>query len=103
MTTRALLLLIEDLVLWTRLREGRNTMSAHDAASLVMPAVALHRTLAERGGVELVVDVPEHPRVRTDLVLAQTLVRLGAVTGSALDAGGSSTLAFDAATAGAGA
>ena len=31
----------------------------------------------------------------TNFELAQTLVRLGAVTGSALDAGGSSTLAFD--------
>ena len=31
----------------------------------------------------------------TNFELAQTLVRLGAVTGSALDAGGSSTMAFD--------
>ena len=33
----------------------------------------------------------------TNFELAQTLVRLGAVTGSAFDAGGSTTLAFDGA------
>jgi signal transduction histidine kinase len=40
-----------------------------------MPAASLHRTLAEHGGIRLVLDVPEGLCIRTDLVLAQTLVR----------------------------
>jgi signal transduction histidine kinase len=47
----------------------------HRAASVVAPAIALHRALAERAGTVLVVEVPETLRVETDLVLAQTLVR----------------------------
>lgn len=74
-TGRALLLLIEDLVLWARLRAGTRQIAAHPAANVIAPAVALHRSLAASGGVELVVDVPEDLRVGTDLVLAQTLVR----------------------------
>lgn len=74
-TGRALLLMIEDLVLWTRLRAGTRTTSLHPATSLVMPAEALHHSLAGHGGVKLILDVPEDLRVETDLVLAQTLVR----------------------------
>jgi len=74
-TGRALLLLIEDLVLWARLRAGTCALGVHSAPALLAPAVALHHALAERGGTELVVIVPEDLRVETDLVLAQTLVR----------------------------
>lgn len=74
-TGRAVLLLIEDLVLWARLRAGTRQIAAHPAANIIAPAVALHRSLAASGGVELVVDVPEELRVETELVLAQTLVR----------------------------
>lgn len=74
-TGRALLLLIEDLVLWARLRAGTRHVGSHPAANVVAPAVALHRFLASSGGTELEVTVPEELRVETDLVLAQTLVR----------------------------
>jgi signal transduction histidine kinase len=74
-TGRALLLLIEDLVLWARLRAGTRQIAPHPAANVVAPAVTLHRALAASGGVELVVDMPEELRVETDLVLTQTLVR----------------------------
>ncbi|MFA6290050.1 MAG: sensor histidine kinase [Opitutaceae bacterium] len=74
-TGRALLLMIEDLVLWARLRAGTRVVSMHQAHALVMPAVALHHSLAERDGVELALEVPEDLRVETDLVLSQTLVR----------------------------
>jgi signal transduction histidine kinase len=74
-TGRALLLMIEDLVLWTRLRAGRKTTSAHRATSLIMPAVALHHSLAEHDGVELILEVADDLLIETDLVLAQTLVR----------------------------
>lgn len=74
-TGRALLLMIEDLVLWARMRAGTREVAAHPARALLQPAVALHRALADSGGTALVVDVPEHLQVGTDLVLAQTLVR----------------------------
>ena len=74
-TGRALLLMIEDLVLWARLRAGTHAVAMHPAWALMTPAVALHHSLAEYGGVELVLDVPEGLHVETDLVLAQTLVR----------------------------
>lgn len=74
-TGRAVLLLIEDLVLWARLRAGTRQIAAHPAANIIAPAMALHRSLAASGGVELVVDGAEELRVETDLVLAQTLVR----------------------------
>lgn len=74
-TGRALLLMIEDLVLWARLRAGTRVVSVHQVSALVAPAVALHHALAEHDGVQLVLDVPEDLRVETDLVLCQTLVR----------------------------
>lgn len=74
-TGRALLLMIEDLVLWARMRAGTREIAAHPARGLLQPAVALHRALADSGGTALVVDVPENLQVGTDLVLAQTLVR----------------------------
>lgn len=74
-TGRALLLMIEDLVLWARLRAGTCVITEHPVRGLAGPAVALHRAMAEHGQIELVVDMPEDLRVETDLVLAQTLVR----------------------------
>lgn len=74
-TGRALLLMIEDLVLWARLRAGTRMTSVHLASALMAPGVALHHALAEQGGVQLILQVPERMRVETDLVLAQTLVR----------------------------
>lgn len=75
LTGRALLLMIEDLVLWARLRAESHVVTTYPARALLAPAVALHQTLAEHDGIELRVDVPEALQVRTDLVLAQTLVR----------------------------
>jgi two-component system, sensor histidine kinase LadS len=74
-TGRALLLMIEDLVLWARLRAGTCAIGPHPARAVLVPAVALHHSLAERGGTELALNVAEGLRVETDLVLAQTLVR----------------------------
>lgn len=74
-TGRALLLLIEDVGLWTRLRVGRRAVGPQPVVSLTGPALALHRALAEHSGVEVRVDVAPDLRVQTDLVLAQTLVR----------------------------
>ncbi len=74
-TGRTLLLLIEDLVLWARLRAGTHHISAHTTEALLGPAVALHRSLAERDGTTLLLEMPAGLRVETDLVLAQTLVR----------------------------
>lgn len=74
-TSRALLLMIEDLVLWARLRAGRSALAAHPAQALLAPAVALHRSLAEQGEVALVQEGPEGLWVETDPVLAQTLIR----------------------------
>jgi len=74
-TSRTLLLMIEDLVLWTRLRTGARTTGVHRMNALILPAVTLHKVLAESEGIALEVDVPDDLRVETDLVLAQTLVR----------------------------
>ena len=73
---RQMLLLIEDIVLWARLRTGAQpASSAHPVGGLVAPVVRLHRPLAERRGVALTADVPESLVAWTDLVLAQTMVR----------------------------
>ena len=73
---RQMLLLIEDIVLWARLRTGAQpAASAHAVTGLVTPVVRLHRPLAERRGVALTADVPESLVAWTDLVLAQTMVR----------------------------
>lgn len=73
---RQMLLLIEDIVLWARLRTGAQpAASAHRVTGLVTPVVRLHGPLAERRGVALTADVPESLVAWTDLVLAQTMVR----------------------------
>ncbi|MBI3884483.1 MAG: sensor histidine kinase [Opitutae bacterium] len=74
-TGRALLLLLEDVVLWVRLRAGAGRAADHPADNLAAPAVELHRAGAERNGVALRLAVAPGLRVRADLVLAQTLVR----------------------------
>lgn len=74
-TCRALLLMIEDLLLWPRIRAGRRMTSVHPVSSLVVPALALHHALAEQDGVELRLEVSGEILIETDLVLAQTLVR----------------------------
>ena len=73
---RQMLHLIEDIVLWARLRTGaRPRANAIAARELVAPVVALHQALAERRGVTLTADVPVGLAIQTDLVLAQTMVR----------------------------
>lgn len=74
-TGRALLLLLEDVVLWARLRAEAGKAANHAAASVVVPATELHRTGAAQRAVTLNVATPPELRVRVDLVLAQTLVR----------------------------
>ncbi|MFA6288055.1 MAG: sensor histidine kinase [Opitutaceae bacterium] len=73
---RQMLLLIEDIVLWARLRTGiPPALSAQPVGGLVTPVVVLHRPLAARRGVALTADVPGSLAAWTDLVLAQTMVR----------------------------
>jgi signal transduction histidine kinase len=74
-TGRQLLLLIEDLVLWVRLRGGGKQVAACRLSALIAPAMAVHRGTAQHGAIELVVNAPEEPWVETDLVPVQTLVR----------------------------
>lgn len=74
-TGRKLLLLLEDVVLWARLRAGKSKPADHEAASVVAPAAELYHPLATQRGVTLEVVVEPGLRVRTDLVPAQTLVR----------------------------
>lgn len=72
---RQVLLLIEDLVLWARLRAGGVHRGTHLVRDFATQVAALHRPLAAQRGVALEVAAPETLRVSTDLVLAQTLVR----------------------------
>lgn len=74
-TGRALLLLLEDVVLWARLRAGTGRPGDHGAMAIVAPAVDMHRAGAAQRGVMLEVNVAPELTVRADLVLAQTLVR----------------------------
>lgn len=74
-TGRELLLLIEDLVMWARLRAGSLHVTRHAVADWVRPAMAVHRALAERSGITLRAHVPPELQVETDLVLVQALVR----------------------------
>lgn len=73
---RQMLLLIEDIVVWARMRTGTQPgASIHAVSLLVGPVVQLHRPMAERRALALEMDVPEGLTVRTDFVLAQTLAR----------------------------
>ncbi|AHF90135.1 ATP-binding protein [Opitutaceae bacterium TAV5] len=72
---RRVLLLIEDLVLWARLRAGTIHPGRYPAEAFVGPVVALLRPVAVQRGIAVAVAVPADLCVTTDLVLAQTLVR----------------------------
>ena len=74
-TGHALLLLLEDVVLWARLRAGPGRAVDQLAEGVVAPAAELHRAAAVQRGVTLEVAAAAGLRVRTDLVLTQTLVR----------------------------
>lgn len=74
-TGRQLLLLIEDIVLWARLRAGSIELGSYPVSTLVQPVAELHRTVAQQRSIDLEVQLPADVRVRTDLVLAQTLLR----------------------------
>ena len=82
-------------------RDGGPVFRAHEAFSSSQLAPRNPRTAVGQladGRVLMVVTDGRRPGYSvgmTNFELAQTLVRLGAVTGSALDGGGSSTLAFD--------
>jgi signal transduction histidine kinase len=73
---RQMLLMIEDIVLWSRLRVGASpARGVHEANAIVDPAVRLHSALAVRRGVKIAVDVAADLAVQADLVLAQALAR----------------------------
>jgi signal transduction histidine kinase len=72
---RTMLLMIEDLVLWARLRGSVLEKTVISAEAMVQPAVTLHQALAEQEGIVLVVVAPAELRVFSELVLTQTLVR----------------------------
>ncbi|MBI2512682.1 MAG: sensor histidine kinase [Opitutae bacterium] len=73
---RQMLLLIEDVVLWSRLRVGDTpTRGWHDAGLVVNQAVRLHRAQADRRHVEIALTLTPGHAVQTDLVLAQALLR----------------------------
>jgi signal transduction histidine kinase len=73
---RQMLLLIEDVVLWSRLRVGDTPARGwHDASLVVNQAVRLHRAQAERRQIAITLTVAPGYAVQTDLVLAQALVR----------------------------
>lgn len=74
-TGRRVLLLLEDVVLWARLRAGVGRPADHAAAIVVAPAAELHRVMAAQRGITLAVAVEPGLKVRTDIVPAQTLVR----------------------------
>jgi len=74
-TGRQVLLLIEDLVLWARLRAGGVHPGVHLVKDLTTQVVALHQPPAAQRGVTLTLIAPPDVRAKTDLVLAQTLLR----------------------------
>jgi len=74
-TGHALLLLLEDVVLWARLRAGPGRAAVQGVESVVRPAAELHREAAVQRGVTLEIAAAPGLRMRADLVLTQTLVR----------------------------
>lgn len=73
---REALLLIEDLVLWARLRTTAPAPAGrHEVRMLVAPVAALHQTMAGQRDVAVAVSISAELKVSTDLVLAQTLLR----------------------------
>jgi signal transduction histidine kinase len=74
-TGRGLLLLIEDLVMWARLRAGTGHVAVHPLRAVAGPVFALQRFQAAAAGIELEVQVPDELLVKTDLVPVQALLR----------------------------
>lgn len=72
---RHLLLMIEDLALWAQLRSDKSQAGTYPVQSLITPVVTLHRSLADRENITLIVEGPSDLAVEVDRVLAQTLVR----------------------------
>ncbi len=74
-TSQELLLLIEDLVMWARLRAGTTTRESHPLAALVAPVVDLLQKQAAAAGIALTVTLPTDLMVMTDPVPLQSLLR----------------------------
>ena len=74
-TGRSLLLLIEDLVMWARLRAGTGQVAVHSLSAVAAPVFALQKFEAAAGGIALEIQVPDHLIVKTDLVPVQALLR----------------------------
>ena len=74
-TGRSLLLLIEDLVMWARLRAGTGQVSVHPLAAVASPVFALQNFQAAADGIALRIQVPGDLIVKTDLVPVQALLR----------------------------
>lgn len=75
-TGRQMLLLIEDLTLWSRLNVGeRGQAGRYASEALVAPVIALHEALARQIGVSLRREGTYTQEVQADVFLAQTLLR----------------------------
>lgn len=74
-TGRSLLLLIEDLVMWARLRAGTGHVAVHTLGAVASPVLALQSFQAAASGITVEVQVPEELNVKTDLVPVQALLR----------------------------
>ena len=74
-TGRGLLLLIEDLVMWARLRAGTGQVAVHPLGAIAAPVFALQSFQAAASGIALVIRVPDGLTVQTDLVPVQALLR----------------------------
>lgn len=74
-TSEELLLLIEDLVMWARLRAGTTTREVHPLDALVAPVAALMQKQASASGIALTVTLPPGLMATTDPVPLQSLLR----------------------------
>lgn len=72
---RQMLCLIEDLVLWLRMRSGHAQTAEHPVEPLILPILELLRPEAEFRGVALRIGALAALHVTTDFVQAQTLLR----------------------------
>ncbi len=70
-----LLLLIEDLVLWGRLKAGSVHRSHLPVKALAEPVLSLHAGMVAEKGITLEVDLSSSAVLDTDVVLGQTLLR----------------------------
>lgn len=70
-----LLLLIEDLVLWGKLKAGSVHRSPFPVKALVEPVLSLHAGMVAERGITLEVDLSSSAVLHTDVVLGQTLLR----------------------------